>query len=125
MRISLCCTEVEIEGKHVMINRQHFMPDALTQRLFTRRVHISIALLTLCLLIAGVIVALPRPNGARAAGSATLTISPTASAYPTVMIKYLLLCMALTLVPMRRSISIGTIKGQAIQVRLLIRPIPR
>ncbi len=63
------------------MNRQHFMPDTLTQRLFTKRVHISIALLTLCLLIAGVIVALPRPNGARAAGSATLTISPTSGPY--------------------------------------------
>ena len=63
------------------MNTQHSKPDRPMQRLFAKRVHISIALLTLCLIIVGVIVALPRSNSAHAAGTPALTISPTASAY--------------------------------------------
>src|SRR5947209_19222511 len=60
---------------------QHPTPNMFIRRLFEKKVSISIALLTLCLCIAGVIGALPHANVAHAVGTPTVTISPTASAY--------------------------------------------
>ncbi|GAC1384506.1 MAG: hypothetical protein NVSMB33_13000 [Ktedonobacteraceae bacterium] len=63
------------------MHKEHVTAHRVTQRLFKKRSQIGIAFLTLCLMIAGVIVALPRANAADAAGTPTLTISPTSGAY--------------------------------------------
>src|SRR5579863_9335553 len=58
----------------------HNFPTRL-QHLYEKRWVAAITMLALTLVIAGAIVALPRPQSGYAAGSATLKVTPTSGAY--------------------------------------------